>query len=339
MGDTRFKVAVFDSKPYVEDFFRRHNAYDYSLQFFETRLAPETAPLSAGFQAVCVFVNDTVNKEVAAELRRSGVAMVALRCAGFNNVDLEACRGHGISVARVPAYSPYAVAEHAAALILALNRNIHRAHSRVRDGNFSLNGLLGFDMHAKTAGIVGTGKIGRQLVAILAGFGCRLLAFDTYQDQTLVERHGLRYTTLEALFRESDIISLHAPLTPDTHHLINAATLIQMKKGVMLINTSRGALVDTAALLEALKGGHVGYAGLDVYEEESEYFFEDLSDVVIRDDLLARLLTFPNVIVTSHQGFFTREALGNIADTTMANLREFELGKRGAELTHHVAGG
>jgi D-lactate dehydrogenase len=336
--DPRLKVAVFDSKPYVEDSFRARNRHNYALEFFDSRLTPETVSLTAGFKVVCAFVNDRLDAAVIEELADLGVEMLALRCAGFNNVDLAACARHGLTVARVPAYSPHAVAEHAVALMLALNRRIHRAHARVREGNFSLAGLVGFDLHGKTAGIVGTGKIGKCLARILAGFGCQLLAYDVTPDPELVAQCGVRYASLDELFAAADIISLHAPLTPQTRHLVNTATLARMKRGVMLINTSRGALIDTRALLECLKSSHVGYAGLDVYEEESEYFFEDRSDRVITDDVLARLMTFNNVIVTSHQAFLTTEALANIADVTLDNIREFELGKRGRALTNHVPG-
>jgi D-lactate dehydrogenase len=335
--DNRFRVALFDSKPYTEEVFRRRNRQGFDLQFLEPRLTQETTSLAAGCQAVCAFVNDALSADVIGDLSALGVGMIALRCAGYNNVDLAACRRWGLSVARVPSYSPHAVAEHAVALMLALNRNIHRAHARVRDGNFSLSGLVGFDMHGKTVGIVGTGRIGRVLLEIMAGFGCRLLAFDTRPDPELARRFGVGFVPLEDLFAQSDIVSLHAPLMPATQRMVNADVIARMKRGAMLINTSRGGLVDTAALLEGLKSGQIGSAGLDVYEEESDYFFEDRSDSIIRDDLLARLLTFPNVIVTSHQGFLTREALENIADTTLANLREYQLGRRGDALTHHVA--
>ncbi|MDO8540608.1 MAG: D-lactate dehydrogenase family protein [Opitutaceae bacterium] len=333
----RFKIAFFDSKPYVETVFRERNRHNDALEFFEARLTRETVSLAAGFKAVCVFVNDRVDAAVVEELRDLGVELIALRCAGFNNVDLAACERHGLSVARVPAYSPHAVAEHAAALMLTLNRRIHRAHTRVREGNFSLAGLVGFDLHGKTAGIVGTGRIGQCLAHILAGFGCRLLAHDVFPDPKLVERAGVRYVPLAELFAASDIISLHAPLTPQTRHVIDAAAIARMKRGVMLINTSRGALIDTRALLHGLKTGQIGYAGLDVYEEESEYFFEDRSDRVITDDVLARLMTFNNVIVTSHMAFLTREALANIADVTLDNVHEFMQGRRGVELTNRVA--
>lgn len=336
-ADRRLQVAFFDTKPYMEAAFRQRNRHDYAIHFFEPRLSAATVSLAAGFKVVCVFVNDVLDGPVVEELHSMGVEMIALRCAGFNNVDLATCERHGISVARVPAYSPYAVAEHAVALMLSLNRRTHRAHNRVREGNFSLTGLVGFDMHGKTAGVIGTGKIGKCLVNILTGFGCKLLAYDVYQDQQLVEQTGLRYVELDELFAQSDIISLHAPLTPDTYHMINAAAIEKMKHGVMLINTSRGALVDAKTLLDGLKSGKVGYAGLDVYEEEGDYFFEDLSDRVIADDVLARLTTFNNVMITSHQGFLTQEALNNIADTTLENIREYEQGTPMTELTNRVA--
>jgi len=262
--------------------------------------------------------------------------MIALRCAGYNNVDLEACEQFGISVARVPAYSPYAVAEHAVALMMALNRKTHRAHTRVRDGNFSLGGLVGFDMHGRTAGVVGTGKIGACLLSILHGFGCTLLAHSRTVKQELADQYDVRFVELDELLAESDVISLHAPLTPETHHLIDAVAIAKMKPGVMLINTARGGLIDTEALIDGLKSGRVGYAGLDVYEEEAEYFYKDLSDSVIADDTLARLTTFGNVMVTGHQGSLTDVAQANMADTTIENIREFELGKRGGALTNAV---
>lgn len=334
--DRRFKVAVFDSKQYIKDVLLELNHNEFHLDFFTAPLAPETAALAAGYKAVCVFVNDRLDRTVVQELHGLGVEMIALRCAGFNNVDVAACADCGLSVARVPAYSPYAVAEHAVALMLSLNRRIHRAHARVREGNFSLDGLVGFDMHGKTAGVVGCGKIGECLLRILAGFGCRLLGYDVYPNAALAEGLGVRFVSLNKLFTESDIISLHAPLTPETRYLINEAAIDRMKPGVMLINTSRGALVETRALLAGLKNGHIGAAGLDVYEEEGPYFFEDHSSNIISDDQLARLMTFNNVIITSHQAFLTREALHNIAQITLDNLREFTAGKRQNQLTHAV---
>jgi len=320
------RVAVFSTKPYDRRFLEEANQGRHALAFFEPHLAPETAPLAAGFAAVCAFVNDLLDEEVLRLLARGGTRLIALRCAGFNNVDLAAAAELGLRVARVPAYSPHAVAEHAVGLILALNRKIHRAYARVREGNFALEGLLGFDLDGKTAGVVGTGKIGAIVARILAGFGCRLLAFDPFPNPEVVAR-GARYVPLEELYAASDIITLHCPLTPGTHHLIDAGAVARMKPGVMLINTSRGGLVDTRAVIEGLKSGKIGFLGLDVYEEEADLFFEDLSGQVIQDDVFARLLTFPNVIITSHQAFFTEEALRNIASTTLANIADFEGGR------------
>lgn len=317
------KTAVFSTKDYDRAFLNAANVSRHELHFFEPHLSGETASLAAGFGAVCVFVNDRVDAPVMAKLAEGGVRLVALRCAGYNNVDLGAARTHGLVVARVPGYSPYAVAEHTVGLILALNRKLHRAYNRVREGNFALDGLLGFDLHGKTAGIIGTGKIGTVVSQILAGFGCRVLAFDPVPSETCRSR-GTRYVEFDELLGESDLITLHCPLTPGNKHMIDAAALRKMRDGVMLINTSRGALIDTIAVIEALKGGKVGYLGLDVYEEEEEIFFEDRSGLIISDDVFSRLLTFPNVIITGHQAFFTREALENIATTTIENLTRFE---------------
>jgi len=336
--DPRFKIAFFDVKPYTVKSFQAVNRDRFSLHFFEPRLNLATASLASGFQAVCAFVNDDLSAPVLEELARLGVKLIALRCAGFNNVDLEAANRLGLSVIRVPAYSPQAVAEHAVALLLSLNRKIYRAYNRVREGNFSLVGLEGFDLYGKTAGIIGTGKIGRCLAKILAGFGMRLLAFDRQEDQAFALETGLVYVTLDELYRQADVISLHAPLVPETYHLIDQSALAKMKEGVIIINTSRGALIDTAALIEALKSGRLGGAGLDVYEEEEEYFFEDLSDKIITDDLLARLLTFPNVIITSHQAFLTHEALHQIAQVTLDGIVAFVAGKRGAGLPNSLTG-
>lgn len=334
--DHRRRVAVFDSKPYDRASLQAAAGDDLHLTFFEARLQSATARLAAGFNAVCAFVNDELNADVIEQLAAGGVRHVALRCAGYNNVDLEAAARHQVAITRVPAYSPHAVAEHAVALILTLNRHTHHAYNRVRDGNFSLRGLVGFDLHGRTAGIIGLGKIGQCLGQILKGFGMQVLAYDAYPDETVAKELGVSLVSLEALVRQSDIISLHAPLTPNTYHMIDAGRIAAMKPGALLINTSRGGLLDAAALVEGLKNGHIGAAGLDVYEEESEYFFEDRSGEVIDDDLLARLMTFPNVLITSHQAFLTREALGNIADTTLANIREHLRGKRGAELSNTV---
>lgn len=328
------KLAVFDTHRYDREALEGANAhFGHSLVFFEPRLTPQTAQLAQGFEAVCSFVNDKVNEQVLEVLRQGGVRLIALRSAGYNHVDLVAAERLGLKVVRVPEYSPYAVAEHAVALVLALNRRIHQAYARVRDWNFSLEGLVGFDLHGKTVGLVGTGRIGRAAARIFRGFGCRVLCFDAVPDKGLELELGVRYVPLETLYAEADILSLHVPLTPETHHLVNAESLAKMKRGVMLINTGRGALIDSRALLEALKSGHVGQAGLDVYEEEEGIFFEDLSFKVLKDDVLARLLTFHNVIVTSHQGFLTREALSNIAETTLASVRAFE---RGEPLVHEV---
>jgi len=318
------RTAVFSTKPYDRAFLDDTNrSYRHELVFLEPRLTTETVNLAQGFEAVCVFVNDRLDADVIARLAAGGTKAIALRCAGFNNVDLAAADRHGVPVVRVPAYSPHAVAEHTVALILALNRKIHRAFARVREGNFSLDGLLGFDLHGRTAGVVGTGQIGECVARILAGFGCRLLGFDP-QPNAACEALGLRYVPLDDLLAESDVVTLHCPLTPDTRHLIRAETLARMKPGVTLINTSRGAVIDTKDAIDALKTGRLGALGLDVYEEEADYFFEDLSQQVIADDVLARLLTFPNVLITSHQGFFTRDALEAIARTTLGNLRDLE---------------
>lgn len=292
--------------------------------------------LAQDTDVVCIFVNDTADAETIDRLAAMGVKLIALRCAGFNNVDLNAAARHRIPVVRVPAYSPYAVAEYAVALMLALNRKIHRAYWRTRDGNFSLHGLLGFDMHGKTAGIVGTGQIAKVLIRILKGFGLNILAYDLYPDREFAANEGVEYVPLEQLFRQSDIISLHCPLTEQTRYMINEKAIDQMKEGMMLINTGRGQLIHTEALIEGLKKKKIGSAGLDVYEEEAAYFYEDTSDRIMGDDMLARLLSFNNVIVTSHQGFFTREALDNIAHTTLQNVRDFSDGRR---LTNEVRPG
>jgi len=317
-------VGVFDTKPYDRDYLTRAVGSDeLSWHFHDFRLEPETALSAKGAQAVCVFVNDVLNREVVEGLAGSGVGLVALRCAGFNNVDLTAAKELGLIVTRVPSYSPHAVAEHAIALILALNRKIHRAFNRVRELNFSLNGLVGFDLYGKTAGIVGTGKTGRIVGEILRGFQMRVLASDPYPNQEWAAKNGITYVEMSTLVKESDLISLHAPLTPQTDRIINAETLAQMKSGVILVNVSRGRLVHTKALIKALKSGHVGGVALDVYEEEEGVFFEDLSLEILHDDELARLLTFPNVLVTAHQAFFTREALSEIARVTVENVRRF----------------
>ncbi len=334
--DERLKIAMFDSKPYIEKIFDEQNNKRYSIKFFKNRLNSDTAALASGFKVICAFVNDKIDAEVVKELHRLEVEMIALRCAGYNNVDLEACKKYRISVARVPAYSPYAVAEHTIALIMALNRHIHRANNRIREGNFSLDGLVGFDMFGKTVGIVGTGKIGKCIINILLGFGCRILAYDKFPDSNIALNKAIQYTDLDTLFRNSDIISLHVPLTPETYYMINKESISKMKRGVMLINTSRGGLVDTQELIKGLLSGQIGSAGLDVYEEEGEYFFEDFSHTVISDEILARLTTFNNVMVTSHMAFLTNEALENITKTTLKNIDEYEKGKRGSQLSNAI---
>lgn len=319
------KVAVFDTHRYDRAALERMNAsgFDHDLTFFEPRLTAETAPLARGHAAVCSFVNDRLDARALELLQQAGVSLVALRSAGYNHVDLAAAERLGVAVVRVPEYSPFAVAEHALALVLALNRKIPRAAVRVRDWNFSLDGLVGFDLHGKVVGLVGTGRIGRVAATIFRGFGCRVLGWDLREDEALVAA-GVVYVELPALLSTADIVSLHVPLTPATRHMIDARALAQMKPGAMLINTGRGALIDSLALIGALKTGHLGAAGLDVYEEEEGVFFQDLSNEVLLDDVLARLLTFPNVLVTSHQGFLTREALDNIARTTLENIRAWE---------------
>ena len=321
------KVAVFSTKAYDRQFLEAANSpKQHELVFFEPRLNRDTAILAAGFPAVCVFVHDQVDASTLEILASHGTRLIALRCAGFNNVDLKAAGDLGVTVVRVPAYSPYGVAEHAVGLILSLNRKIHRAYNRVREGNFSLDGLLGFNLNGRTVGIIGTGKIGLILGQIMKGFGCHLLAYDVYRNPEL-ETIGGKYVELPELFANSDIISLHCPLTPETHHLINAEAIKQMKSGMMIINTSRGGLIDTQAVIEGLKSGKIGYLGVDVYEQESELFFEDLSGEIIQDDVFQRLTTFPNVLITGHQAFFTAEALHNIAEATFANISDVEHGR------------
>jgi D-lactate dehydrogenase len=326
------RVTVFSTKPYDRTFLLDANAERHDLHFLEPRLTPQTARLAEGSQGICAFVNDEVSAEVLEILSAVGIRFVALRSAGFNHVDLQAARRLGIRVARVPAYSPAAVAEHACGLVLTLNRQLHRAYNRVREGNFALDGLLGFDLAKRIVGVIGTGQIGQGFARIMAGFGCSLLGHDPHPDPT-VERLGVRYVGMDELLRNSDIISLHCPLTSETRHLIDRRALSLMKPGAMLINTGRGALVDTRAVIDALKRGTLGYLGIDVYEEEEELFFEDRSREAIQDDVFARLLTFPNVLVTAHQGFFTRDALGEIARTTIGNLDAFEIG---AGMLHEV---
>jgi D-lactate dehydrogenase len=319
----KLKIAFFDAKPYDVDSFNRANEkYRYAIDYFQGHLNPQNAPICSGHDVLCIFVNDTLDAGIADTLAADGIRLVALRSAGYNNVDLKAVYRR-IHVVRVPAYSPHAVAEHAVALMLSLNRKTHKAYFRTRDNNFNITGLMGFDMFGKTAGVVGTGKIGAIAAGILRGFGMRVLAYDAFPRPALEREFGFSYTDLDTLYRESDIITLHCPLTPETHHLINADSIAKMKPGVMIINTGRGKLLSTVDLIEGLKSGKIGAAGLDVYEEETEYFFEDFSASIVSDDVLARLLTFPNVLITSHQGFFTVEALQAIAVTTLENIRLF----------------
>jgi D-lactate dehydrogenase len=320
------RVAVFSAKSYDRQFLEpAAKAAGHDLVFLDARLTPETTVLAHGFPAICSFVNDPLTADTLKALADGGTKFIALRCAGYNQVDLDACHKLDLRVARVPAYSPHAVAEHAIGMMLALNRKYHKAFNRVREGNFAIDGLVGFDMHGRTVGVIGTGKIGAIAATILAGFGCQLLFYDVYQNPDC-PRIG-RYVSLEELLAASDIITLHCPLSLQTYHLIGRAAIERMKPGVMLINTSRGALIDTPAVIEGLKTGRIGYLGLDVYEEEAELFFEDHSDHVIQDDVFMRLATFPNVLITAHQAFFTATALEQIARTTMANLTAFERGE------------
>lgn len=317
------RVAVFSTKPYDKTFLDAANAGRHQFVYLESRLDATTAFAAEGAQAVCAFVNDHLDAATLAIFARQGIRLVALRCAGFNNVDLVVAQALGITVARVPEYSPHSVAEHAVALMLTLNRKIHRASARVREGNFALDGLLGFDLHGKTVGVIGTGKIGLCVTRIMAGFGCKILAYAPHPNTRCIEA-GARYVTLPELLSESDIISLHCPLTPETHHLIDEKAIKTMRRGVMLINISRGAVIDTRAVIRGLKSGIIGSLGLDVYEEEENLFFSDLSNTVIHDDVFARLLTFPNALITGHQAFFTNEALSEIAKTTINNISSFE---------------
>lgn len=318
-----YKIAFFGAKPYdIASFDKVNEKYNYDIRYYKGHLNPNNVVLTQDTDAVCIFVNDTADAAVIDAMVDNGVKLLALRCAGFNNVDLKAAKGK-LPVVRVPAYSPYAVAEYSLALMLSLNRKIHRAYWRTRDGNFSLNGLMGFDMHGKTIGIIGTGKIAKILIRLLKGFGMRILAYDLYPDMKFAGEEGISYVSLDELYRESDIISLHCPLTDQTKYMIDKDSIDKMKEGVMIINTGRGLLINTNDLIEGLKEKKIAAAGLDVYEEEGEYFYEDKSDKIIDDDVLARLLSFNNVIVTSHQAFFTKEALHNIAENTLQNIEDF----------------
>lgn len=318
-------IAIFSTKAYDREFLSAANTAagaPHRLLFHETSLNTHSAVLATGAGVVCAFVNDQLNDEVLGVLSQLGIHLVALRCAGFNHVDLAAAHRLGIRIARVPGYSPAAIAEHTVAMMLTLNRHIHRAYVRVREANFALEGLLGFDMQQRTVGIIGTGKIGTHLTRILRGFGCKLLAYDPVQNQECTAL-GVNYVQLATLYAQSDIISLHCPLTPETRHLIDESAIRQMRHGVMLINTSRGAVVATPAVIAALKSGIIGYLGLDVYEEEGDLFFENLSEHLLQDDVFARLLTFPNVLITGHQAFFTHEALTAICTVTIDNVSQF----------------
>lgn len=313
------KIAFFDAKPYdVESFNSSNKNNEFEFKFFETKLNEDTAELAHGFDAVCVFVNDTVNKAVIDKLYSFGIRLLLLRCAGYNNIDIKYAAGK-LHILRVPAYSPYAVAEHAMAMLLTSIRRIHKAYIRTKDFNFSLSGLTGFDLHGKTVGVIGTGKIGKVFIDICRGFGMNIIAYDKYPD----EKSDIKYVTLDELYSQSDIISFHCPLNSESYHMVNFDTVNKMKKGVILINTSRGALIDAEALLDGIKSRKIGAACLDVYEEESDIFFEDFSGHIVDDDIIARLISMPNVLVTSHQAFLTKEALGNIADTTISNARQF----------------
>lgn len=320
------KVAVFSTKSFDRESFDTHNKGAHQLTYFEASLNADTINLVSGHDAVCIFVNDKIDSKIIENLSEHGIRLISLRCAGFNNVDVEAAQSKNIKVVRVPTYSPYAVAEHAVALILTLNRKTHKAYNRIRESNFSLEKLTGFDLCGKTVGVVGTGYIGSVFCKIMLGFGCKVVAYDV-QSSSSLQDNGVRYVAFDELLRISDIISLHCPLTPETHHLINKDQFAKMKEGVMLINTSRGGLLSTKATIEALKSKKLGYLGIDVYEQEENLFFKDLSESIIQDEMITRLLTFPNVLVTAHQGFFTIEALKEIATTTLMNISDFENGK------------
>ncbi len=325
------KIAFYSAKSYDKEFFNRLNNNN-KIVYWEVTLNEQTVSLAKGYDAICVFVNDILNETVLHQLSELGLKLITLRCAGFNNVDLNAAHKYKIPIVRVPAYSPYAVAEHAVALILTLNRKIHKAYNRIREGNFSIETFTGFDLFGKTVGVIGTGKIGQVFCNIMLGFGCTVLAFDIIANKQL-EAKGVNYLPLIEVLEHSDIISLHCPLTALSHHLINDETLSMMKKGAMLINTSRGALIDATAAIGALKTGQLAYLGIDVYEQEEKLFFNDLSGKVIQDDIIMRLISFPNVLITAHQGFFTEEALTQIANITLQNISDFENNK---ELMHKL---
>lgn len=321
------KVAVFSTKSYDREYFDSFNQNtSHTLIYFDASLNSDTTNLALGYEAVCVFVNDKIDRQTIKKLSETGIKLIALRCAGFNNIDLEAAKEYNIKIVRVPAYSPHAVAEHAIALILALNRKTHKAYNRIRESNFSLDRLIGFDLYRKTVGVIGTGQIGSVFCEIMQGFGCKVIAYDI-QVATHLQEKGIEYVSFEAVLQQSDIISLHCPLTTATHHLFNKDTFSKMKKGAMLINTSRGALINTTDVIAVLKSGALSYLGIDVYEQEAGLFFKDLSETIIQDELIGRLMTFPNVLITAHQGFFTKEALSEIATTTLQNITDFENGQ------------
>ena len=318
------KVAVFSTKSYDREWFDRvNNESKHQLTYFDASLNAATTNLALGFEAVCVFVNDKIDKETIEQLAKNNIKLIALRCAGFNNVDIIAASERDIKVLRVPAYSPQAVAEHAVALILTLNRKTHKAYNRIRENNFSLEKLMGFNLHNKTVGVIGTGKIGAIFCSIMQGFGCKVIAFDINESEEL-KRKGVQYKTFDELLSESDIISLHCPLTPETRHLIDKKAFAQMKKGAMIVNTSRGAVIDSSDAIDALKTGKLGYLGIDAYEQEENLFFKDLSESIIQDDTILRLMSFHNVLITAHQGFFTKEAMEQITTTTIKNFNDFE---------------
>ena len=318
------KVAFFSTKSYDKEYFDQVNSDGhYQFSYFEASLNAATTVLAKGHNTVCLFVNDKADKQTIEQLASNGIKLIALRCAGFNNVDLKAALKNNIKIVRVPAYSPEAVAEHAVALILTLNRKTHKAYNRVRESNFSLENLTGFNLHGKIVGVIGTGKIGQAFCRIMLWFGCKILAYDKFTSEEMIKA-GVHYCALDDVLAQSDIISLHCPLVPETQHLINKKAFSKMKKGAMLINTSRGGVIDTADAIEALKKGQLGYFGLDVYEQEEKLFFKDLSEKIIADDMITRLISFPNVLITSHQGFFTKEALEQIAMITLKNIGDFE---------------
>ncbi|MDA3816780.1 MAG: 2-hydroxyacid dehydrogenase, partial [Prolixibacteraceae bacterium] len=320
------KLALFSTKSYDKEYFERFKpGKNMEVRYFKAALNEDTTELAKGYDTVCIFVNDQINRTVLSHLSEHGTKLIALRCAGFNNIDLKAAQEFGIKVVRVPAYSPNAVAEHATALILTLNRKTHKAYNRIREGNFSLERLTGFNLHGKTIGVIGTGKIGEAFCNIMLGFGANVVAYDLYKNEEL-EKKGVKYTSINELLGQSDIISLHCPLTADTKHMINKHSLKKMKDGVMIINTSRGALIDTKAAIEALKKRKLGYFGIDVYEQEENLFFQDHSENIIDDEQIMRLISFPNVLITSHQAFFTGEALEQITSTTYQNITDFENG-------------